>query len=142
MRSPSWWRRLPLTAQLAVVGMLVTLAWFLTARLAADRAAELAAQRVELQNRLHAAELAATRLQTDVSTMAAAQRGFVITGDERHGIAYERARRSFFASLSPMRTASISGSSSPALGNSTCPCSSCLPTISGLVPSLNNMRAI
>lgn len=26
-----WWRRLPLTAQLAAIGMLVALAWFLTA---------------------------------------------------------------------------------------------------------------
>lgn len=95
----TWWRRLPLTAQLGLVGMLVAFAWFLAARMSADRAlAEAHARTVEL-GQLNQAELAAARVLGSVATMAAAGRSFILSGDEEQGKAYERARRSFLADV-------------------------------------------
>lgn len=90
-----WWRRMPLTAQLAVIGMLVALAWFLTARLVTEVTQAESAARAERLDRLHLAEVAAVRMLASLNTMAAAQRGFVITADEGEAMRYEEARRAF-----------------------------------------------
>lgn len=90
-----WWRRLPLTAQLAAIGMLVALAWFLTARMAAEVTQADARARAERMDRMHMAEVAAVRMLASLNTMAAAQRGYVITADEGEAMRYEAARRAF-----------------------------------------------
>lgn len=95
LRSAWWWRRLPLTAQLAGIGMLVALAWFLTARLATEVSTAEARARAEGLDRLHLAELAAVRMLASMNSMAAAQRGFVIGASEEEAIRYESARRAF-----------------------------------------------
>jgi signal transduction histidine kinase/CheY-like chemotaxis protein len=100
----SWrWRRLPLTAQLGLIGMVVTLAWFLTARLAADRVADDARIRNDRLDELHQAEVAAVRLYTSATVMSASQRGFVVFGDESYGVRYETARRSFATDVGIVR---------------------------------------
>ena len=99
----TWWRRLPLTAQLGAIGMIVTLAWFLTARLAADRVAADVHARNEALARLHLSELAAARLLTSVTTMSQTHRGFVLTGNASNEEQYELARRAFFADLTVVR---------------------------------------
>ena len=95
----SWWRRLPLTAQLGMIGMIVTLAWFLTARLAADRVEAEAHARNEARARLHQAEIAAVRLLTSVTAMSQTHRGFILTGNESYGHQYEQARRALLGDL-------------------------------------------
>ncbi|MBX3133542.1 MAG: response regulator [Gemmatimonadaceae bacterium] len=100
VRRAWWWRRLPLTAQLAAIGMVVALAWFLTARLAADIVAAEVRSRAEQLDRLHLAEVAAVRMLGSLNGMSAAVRGFVVSGDEAHGVRYEAARRSFEADAS------------------------------------------
>jgi signal transduction histidine kinase/CheY-like chemotaxis protein len=89
------WRRLPLSAQLAAVGMLVALTWFLTARMAADRVQDEARQRNAAIERLHAGEVAAARLLSSLAGMSAAERGFVLTGAEELVQRYETAYRAF-----------------------------------------------
>jgi signal transduction histidine kinase/CheY-like chemotaxis protein len=91
----SRWRRLPLSAQLAAIGMLVALAWFLTARMAADRVQEAARERNAEIDRLNQGELTAARLLTSISQMSAAQRGFILTGAEELVQRYEIAYRTF-----------------------------------------------
>lgn len=78
----SGWRSLPLTAQLGTVGMLVAIAWFLTARAATERQDAAQRDRAAALADLHSAELVATRLGTTMATMAAAYRGFVLSGRE------------------------------------------------------------
>ncbi len=90
-----WWRRLPLSAQLAAIGMTVALAWFLTARLASEVATSEAAARSERLDRLHLAEVAAVRMLASLSTMVAAHRGFVVTADETEALRYAASRRAF-----------------------------------------------
>ncbi|WKW11620.1 ATP-binding protein [Pseudogemmatithrix spongiicola] len=90
-----WWRRLPLTSQLAAIGVLVAFAWFLTARLAADVSQAEARARAERMDRLHLAEVAAVRMLASLSTMAASHRGFIINADESEAMRYEAARRAF-----------------------------------------------
>lgn len=92
----SWrWRRLPLTAQLGLIGAVVMLAWFFTARLAADRVADDARIRNARLDELHQAEVATVRLLTSATLMSSAQRGFILLGDESYGVRYETARRNF-----------------------------------------------
>lgn len=76
------WRALPLTAQLGIVGMLVTLAWFLVARVASERQERFQTERRQELAQLHRAEVMATRLGTDMATMGAAQARFLLTGRE------------------------------------------------------------
>ncbi len=76
------WRALPLTAQLAIVGLIVAVAWFLIARLATDRQEAGQRARNEAVVQLHRAELLTTRLGTAMAMMSSAQRGFVLTGSE------------------------------------------------------------
>jgi signal transduction histidine kinase len=83
--------------------MVVMLAWFLTARLAAEDVADDARARNEQLDRLHAAELAAAELLTAASSMSAAQRGFVLTGNEFQGQRYEISRRLFAADAAIIR---------------------------------------
>ncbi len=97
------WRRLPLTVQLGLTGLLVGVAWFLTARLAADRAAEDEAMRTARLDQLHLAEVAAVRLFTSATVMSASQRGFVVFGDESYGERYETARRGFATDVGIVR---------------------------------------
>lgn len=94
---PLWrsWQRLRLTAQLGVIGAIVTLAWFLTARFAADRAALQAEERNARQSALQATEVAATRLLTAATGMNSAQRGFAQGGSEDLARLYERWKRTF-----------------------------------------------
>lgn len=99
------WRRLPLSAQLAAVGMVVALAWFLTARLAADRVEEEARRRTAEIERLHAGEVAAARLLSSLAGMSAAHRGFVLTGSEELVQRYEIAYRAFGTDLGLLRAA-------------------------------------
>ncbi|MBX3175059.1 MAG: hybrid sensor histidine kinase/response regulator [Gemmatimonadaceae bacterium] len=89
------WRRMPLTAQLGALGALVTLAWFLTARVAADRVEAQTAARNEQLNLLRAADGATARLLTAATGMNSAQRGFVLGGGEALAVRYEMWRRSF-----------------------------------------------
>ena len=89
------WRRLPLTAQLAAIGMLVALSWFLPARGAAVVAQAAAGARAERMDRLHFAEVSAVRMQGSLALMAASHRGFIISAEEEEAVRYEGARRSF-----------------------------------------------
>ncbi len=95
----SWWRRLPLTAQLGLVGIAVGVAWFLTARVSADRAEADARRRGERQALYHQAEVSATRVLASVNAMSQAHRGFIVTGDEGQGQRYEQARRAYTADI-------------------------------------------
>lgn len=89
------WRRLPLTAQLGAIGVLVALVWFFLARYTADQVAEAARARTQRLQELHAAELIATRMLTSVTAMSNAVRGYAITGDGLLEQRYRRYRRSF-----------------------------------------------
>jgi len=99
----SRWRRLPLSAQLAAVGSIVMLGWFLTARVAVDRAQEEARQRNVVIERLHQGEVAATRLLSSLSGMSAAQRGFILTGAEELAQRYEISYRAFTTDAAVLR---------------------------------------
>lgn len=89
------WRALPLTAQLGVVGAVVTIAWFLAARTATDRQeADAAARRASLAD-LHRDEVLATRLGSEMATMSAAQARFLLTGREELVAPLEVAYRRF-----------------------------------------------
>ncbi len=90
-----WWRRLPLAAQLAAIGMLVALAWFLTARLASDVSQAEAHARMERLDRLHLAEVSAMRMYASLNAMAASHRGFILEPVEEEARRYEAARRAF-----------------------------------------------
>lgn len=84
-----------MAAQLGIIGAVVAVAWFLTARMAADIVADDARIRNARLEQLHEAEVAAVRLFTSATVMSAAQRGFVVGADEEHGVRYETARRNF-----------------------------------------------
>ena len=89
------WRRLPLSYQLILIGIIVGVTWLLTARLAADRVAEKQRQMNELRDQLHQAEVSGARILTDVMTMAAAHRGHLMTEEPSYLERYEQARRAF-----------------------------------------------
>lgn len=99
----SRWRRLPLSAQLAAAGMVVALAWFLAARLAADEVQAEARRRNAEMERLYQGEVAATRILSSISAMSAAQRGFVLTGAEELVQRYEISYRAFIADAGILR---------------------------------------
>ena len=99
MPRQSWWRRLPLTAQLGLVGIAVGGAWFLVARVAAERAAAEARDLSARQALVHQSEVAATRLMTSVAGMSQGLRGFVLLSVEAEGQRYELARRAFTSDL-------------------------------------------
>ena len=98
------WRRLPLATQLVLIGVIVAVAWVLTARLSADRATE--AQRLQNEERaqLHQAEVAGAHILTDVTMMAAAHRGHLMTAHPRYLTRYEQARRAFEIDITGMQT--------------------------------------
>lgn len=77
--------------------MLVALAWFLTARLAADEAEAAARERNEELARIHQLEMAAVRMITSITAMSAAHRGFILSGTEDRLVSFGQARRSFSA---------------------------------------------
>jgi len=89
------WRRLPLSYQLILIGIIVGVTWLLTARLAADRVAEKQRQMNDLRDQLHQAEVSGARVLTDVMSMAAAHRGHLMTEEPRYLEKYEQARRAF-----------------------------------------------
>jgi signal transduction histidine kinase len=89
------WRRLPLSFQLILIGIIVGVTWLLTARLSADRVAEKQRDLNNLRDQLHQAEVSGARVLTDVMTMAAAHRGHLMTGGPRYLEVYEQARRAF-----------------------------------------------
>lgn len=97
------WRRLPLTSQLILLGIVVGVTWLLTARLAADRVAEKQRMLNGRRDQLHQAEVAGARVLTDVMTMAAAHRGHLMTQDPRYLEKYEQARRAFGIDISGMQ---------------------------------------
>lgn len=99
----AWWRRLSLTAQLASIGVMVALAWFLTARLASDVQREETRRMSERLDRLHLAEIATVRLQSALNAMAAAQRGYVLTSDADQLMRYERTLRAFRSDATVIR---------------------------------------
>ena len=74
------WRNLPLTGQLLAIGIIVSLAWFLTARLATDRREAAALERFATLTDLRRAEVAAGRLGTSLLSISRAYRGYLITG--------------------------------------------------------------
>ncbi len=76
----SAWRALPLTAQLGVTGMVVALAWFITARMSAVRQEAAQRERSAALAQLHASEVLATRLGATLTTMSASYRGYALTG--------------------------------------------------------------
>ena len=81
LRDPiSRWRGLPLTAQLLAIGMLVSLAWFLAVRVAAERQEELARQRTASLGELRRSEAAVARIGTALLTMSRAHRGYLLSG--------------------------------------------------------------
>ncbi len=73
--------------------MLVALAWFLTARLAADFVEAEVRERNEELARIHQLEIAATRLLTSMVSMSAAHRGYLLSGEDEQLTRYEIARR-------------------------------------------------
>lgn len=79
------------------------LGWFLTARVAVDRAQEEARQRNVVIERLHQGEVAATRLLSSLSGMSAAQRGFILTGAEELAQRYEISYRAFTTDAAVLR---------------------------------------
>lgn len=91
----AWWRRLSLTAQLASIGVMVAMAWFLTARFASEVQREETKQMGERLDRLHLAELATVRLQSSLNAIASAQRGYLLTSDADQLVRYESALRAF-----------------------------------------------
>lgn len=91
----AWWRRFSLTAQLASIGVLVAVAWFLTARLASDVQRQETRQMAEALDRMHLAEVATVRLQSSLNAIASSQRGFVLTQDADQKMRYESATRAF-----------------------------------------------
>ncbi len=98
------WRRLPLATQLILIGVVVGLTWLLTARLAADRVAEKQRALNELRDQLHQAEVSAARVLTDVTAMAAAHRGHLMTAQPRYLEQYEQARRTLGMDLGAMQS--------------------------------------
>jgi CHASE3 domain sensor protein len=104
----AWWRRLPLTGQLGLVGLVVAVAWFLTARMAADRA------QVEMQRRnadlarLQSVEIVAGRLLTNAVGMVSRARGFVLSGDEGLSERYDQSRDAFLTDVQTLRELSDS----------------------------------
>jgi signal transduction histidine kinase/CheY-like chemotaxis protein len=104
----AWWRRLPLTAQLGLVGFVVAVAWFLTARMAADRVeAEVHArnERIRVVNQV---EVVATRLLVHSTALTSRARGFVLYGDEDLARRYEQSRLAFLDDVALLRTLSDS----------------------------------
>ena len=94
------WRRLPLAAQLVLLGIVVSLIWLLTARIAANRALyEEHAQNTAL-DQLHQAEVTGTRVLTHVTAMAAAHRAYLMTADRAFHERYEQGQRAFGADIS------------------------------------------
>ncbi len=87
------WRRLPLSAQLIAIGLVVSLTWFFTARGAAGLAAEAQRERTTRLDVLHQAELSAVRMLANITTMQASYRGFLLSGDAEMLERYEQARR-------------------------------------------------
>lgn len=96
------WRRLPLATQLVLIGVIVGLTWVSTARLATDRVAQKQRALNATRDRLHEAEVAGARVLTDVTTMAAAHRGHLMTAQPRYLEKYEQARRAFDSDLAGM----------------------------------------
>jgi len=97
------WRRLPLTYQLILIGIIVGVTWVLTARLAADRVTEKQRDLNVLRDQLHQAEVSGARVLTDVMTMAAAHRGHVMTEEPRYLEKYEQGRRGFGIDIGGMQ---------------------------------------
>jgi len=93
-RAP-WWRRLPLAAQLASIGIAVATAWFLTARLATLEQREGQRELQAALERVRLAEVASVRLQASLNAMASTQRGYVLTRDAEQLTKYEAAKRAF-----------------------------------------------
>jgi len=104
----AWWRRLPLTAQLGVVGFVVAVAWFLSARMAADRVERSAHLRNEQMRRLNQVEVVAVRLLSNATGMSSRARGFLLNGDEELSRRYEQSRLAFIEDISTLRVLSDS----------------------------------
>lgn len=98
----SAWRGLPLTAQLLAIGMLVSLAWFLAVRVAADRQEALARQRTTSLGELRRSEDAVERIGTALLTMSRAHRGFLLSGGEEFLDEVEGERISFDAAVATL----------------------------------------
>jgi len=79
-RRTARWRGLPLTAQLLVVGMLVSLGWFLSVRLATERQAAARLARDARLSELRRGEGAITRIGMSLLTMSRAHRGYLLSG--------------------------------------------------------------
>jgi signal transduction histidine kinase/CheY-like chemotaxis protein len=99
----AWWRRLSLSAQLASIGLLVALAWFLTARLASDVQSQETGIFEQQLDRVRLAEIASIRLQASIYAIASAQRGFVLTGEEDQLERYANAQRAFASDATVIR---------------------------------------
>ncbi|MDH5233646.1 MAG: ATP-binding protein [Gemmatimonadota bacterium] len=74
------WRALPLTAQLLILGMLVSLLWFLTARLASDRQEAATLDRNERRAELRRADESMSRMGTALLRLSRAHLAFLATG--------------------------------------------------------------
>jgi signal transduction histidine kinase len=104
----AWWRRLPLTAQLGAVGFVVAVAWFLSARMAADRIEAAVHVRNEEMRRLNQVEVVAVRLLVHATAMTSRARGFVLDGNADMSRRYEQSRLAFIEDVSLLRTLSDS----------------------------------
>ena len=89
------WRALPFTAQLLVVGMLFGLFWFLAARRANDLQRSEVRRRAETLVRLQRAQVIAADLGRALASMARAQRGFLLSGDDRFLRQYDDEQREY-----------------------------------------------
>jgi signal transduction histidine kinase/CheY-like chemotaxis protein len=99
----AWWRRLPLTAQLGLVGLIVAVAWFLTARMATERVEAEAHARNEEIRRLNQVEVVSVRLLSNATAMTSRARGFVLYGDQGLSDRYEESRRDFIDDVTMLR---------------------------------------
>lgn len=89
------WRRLPLTAQLLAIGMVVSLAWFLTARLASDRQQAASAERAARYAGLRRANDALGRMGNALLGVSREHRGYLLIGDPAQLAEVAAQRRTF-----------------------------------------------
>jgi signal transduction histidine kinase/CheY-like chemotaxis protein len=88
---------------MGVLGMTVTLAWFLAARTAAESRDADRSERRELLSAAHSSELLVTRLGTSLAAMSEAERGYVVTGRAAELVQLEVHERSFRLGLQALR---------------------------------------